>query len=126
MGKITQLVFGVLHPRNVSVNLMSANVTAAAASSSADLLTDLKSGYLLGANPRKQFIAQFAGSSWARSSPCCRSGSSCRCGRARDGPVPGPAAQTWRAVAVALSDGLGALGPCQDVVDRHRRLAASS
>jgi uncharacterized oligopeptide transporter (OPT) family protein len=30
-------------------------------SSSADLLTDLKSGYLLGANPRKQFIAQFIG-----------------------------------------------------------------
>ena len=29
--------------------------------SSADLLTDLKSGYLLGANPRKQFLAQFAG-----------------------------------------------------------------
>jgi len=27
----------------------------------AALLTDLKSGYLLGANPRKQFIAQFAG-----------------------------------------------------------------
>src|SRR5262245_34722271 len=61
MGKITQLVFGAVHPGNVSVNLMSANVTAAAASSSADLLTDLKSGYLLGANPRKQFLAQFAG-----------------------------------------------------------------
>jgi len=27
----------------------------------ADLLTDLKSGYILGANPRKQFIAQFVG-----------------------------------------------------------------
>src|SRR4029453_2997539 len=49
MGKITQLVFGALSPGNVNVNLMSANVTAAAAGSSADLLTDLKSGYLLGA-----------------------------------------------------------------------------
>src|SRR5882724_4195637 len=58
MGKITQLTFGALRPGNTSVNLMSANVTAAAASSSADLLTDLKSGYLLGAHPRKQFIAQ--------------------------------------------------------------------
>src|SRR5437867_1805908 len=61
MGKITQLTFGVLSPGNMNVNLMSANVTAGAASSSADLLTDLKSGYLLGANPRKQFLAQFAG-----------------------------------------------------------------
>src|SRR5258707_14661668 len=61
MGKVTQLIFGALSPGNVNVNLMSANITAGAATSSADLLTDLKSGYLLGAHPRKQFIAQFAG-----------------------------------------------------------------
>ncbi len=61
MGKITQLTFGAISPGNMNVNLMSANITAAAAGASADLLTDLKSGYLLGAHPRKQFIAQFAG-----------------------------------------------------------------
>lgn len=61
MGKITQLLFGVLAPANAVTNLMTAGVTAGAASSSADLLTDLKSGYLLGANPRKQFLAQFFG-----------------------------------------------------------------
>jgi uncharacterized oligopeptide transporter (OPT) family protein len=61
MGKVTQLTFGALSPGNVNVNLMSANITAGAATSSADLLTDLKSGYLLGANPRQQFLAQFSG-----------------------------------------------------------------
>ena len=61
MGKIMQLTFGVLAPGNMNVNLMSANITAGAAGASADLLTDLKSGYLLGAHPRKQFIAQFCG-----------------------------------------------------------------
>jgi len=61
MGKITQLTFGALAPSNMVTNLMTASVTAGAAASSADLLTDLKSGYLLGANPRKQFIAQFLG-----------------------------------------------------------------
>ncbi|MHC4350511.1 MAG: OPT family oligopeptide transporter, partial [Planctomycetota bacterium] len=61
MGKIMQLVFGSVSPGNMNVNLMSANITAGAAGSSADLLTDLKSGYLLGANPTKQFIAQFSG-----------------------------------------------------------------
>src|SRR4051812_20123932 len=61
MGKVTQLTFGAINPGNMNVNLMSANITAGAATSAADLLTDLKSGYLLGANPRKQFIAQFAG-----------------------------------------------------------------
>src|SRR6516165_7289897 len=47
MGKVTQLIFRALSPANVNVNLMSANVTAGAATSAADLLTDLKSGYLL-------------------------------------------------------------------------------
>ena len=36
---------------------MTANITAGATSHAGDLLTDLKSGYLLGANPRQQFIA---------------------------------------------------------------------
>ena len=112
MGKITQLAFGVLSPGNTTVNLMSASVTAAAASSSADLLTDLKSGYLLGAHPRKQFVAQLAGIlvgtvvsvlSFRLLVP--------------DASVlgtdqfPAPAAQTWRAVAIALSGGIQALGP---------------
>jgi len=112
MGKITQLTFGALRPGNTSVNLMSANVTAAAASSSADLLTDLKSGYLLGAHPRKQFLAQLAGIfvgtvvtvlSFRLLVP--------------DASVlgtdqfPAPAAQTWRAVALALSEGIYSLGP---------------
>jgi uncharacterized oligopeptide transporter (OPT) family protein len=61
MGKITQFTYAVLAPANTTVNLMTAGITAGAAGSSADLLTDLKSGYLLGANPRKQFLAQFFG-----------------------------------------------------------------
>lgn len=61
MGKVTQLIFGGVAPGNITANLMAANITSGSASSSADLLVDLKVGYLLGANPRKQFIAQFSG-----------------------------------------------------------------
>ena len=61
MGKVTQLVYGVLIPQNATANLMTASITANAAASSADLLTDLKSGYLLGAHPRRQFLAQLMG-----------------------------------------------------------------
>ena len=61
MGKITQLTYGVLMRGNVTANLMTANITAGVAIGSADLLTDLKSGYLLGANPRRQFVAQLCG-----------------------------------------------------------------
>lgn len=61
MGKVMQLLFAVLQPNNTTINLAAAGIAANSASSSADLLTDLKTGYLLGANPRKQFIAQFIG-----------------------------------------------------------------
>ena len=61
MGKIMQITYGVLIPQNATANLMTAGITSGAASSSADLLNDLKSGYLLGANPRRQFLAQFLG-----------------------------------------------------------------
>ncbi|MBY0307138.1 MAG: OPT/YSL family transporter, partial [Phycisphaerales bacterium] len=68
MGKVMQLLFAVLSPAGrhgastaITHNLMGASVAANCASSSADLLTDLKSGYLLGANARKQFLAQFIG-----------------------------------------------------------------
>lgn len=63
MGKLTQLLYAVLPGAKgiASTNLMAAGATASAGGSAADLLTDLKSGYILGANPRKQFIAQFVG-----------------------------------------------------------------
>lgn len=63
MGKLTQLVYAALPGAKgvASINLMAAGVTATAGGAAADLLTDLKSGYILGANPRKQFIAQFVG-----------------------------------------------------------------
>ncbi len=61
MGKITQLTYGVLIPQNAVANLVTAGITASSSSSCADLLNDLKVGYLLGANPRRQFIAQIFG-----------------------------------------------------------------
>ncbi|OGF21729.1 MAG: hypothetical protein A2V63_08510 [Candidatus Eisenbacteria bacterium RBG_19FT_COMBO_70_11] len=112
MGKIMQLTFGVLSPGNMNVNLMSANITAGAATSSADLLTDLKSGYLLGANPTKQFIAQFAGifigtlvtvSAFGVLVPNAAALGSDQ--------FPAPAAQAWKGVAEAMALGISHLHP---------------
>lgn len=61
LGPVTQLVYGGLVPGNIPVNVMSANVTGGIGLHAADLLTDLKSGFLLGANPRQQFYAQLFG-----------------------------------------------------------------
>jgi putative OPT family oligopeptide transporter len=110
MGKVTQLIFGGLSPGNVNANLMSANITAGAATSAADLLTDLKSGYLLGANPRQQFVAQFSGIfvgtvvsvlTFAVLVPNAQV--------LGTDQFPAPAAQTWSAVAIALGQGLSSL-----------------
>jgi uncharacterized oligopeptide transporter (OPT) family protein len=61
MGKIMQLTYGALIPQNYAVNLMTASITSSASGEAADLLNDLKSGYLLGAHPRRQFFAQLFG-----------------------------------------------------------------
>jgi putative OPT family oligopeptide transporter len=112
MGKVAQLLYGVLSPGNMNINLMSANITAGSATSSADLLTDLKSGYLLGAHPRKQFLAQFTGIfigtvvtvfTFNLLIP--------NASFLGTDQFPAPAAQTWRAVAIALSKGFSALHP---------------
>ena len=112
MGKVTQLTFGVLNPGNINVNLMSANITSGAAGSAADLLTDLKSGYLLGAHPRKQFIAQFSGIFIGTLVTVLVFSLLVR--KPEDlgnTQFPAPAAMVWSAVATALSKGLSALHP---------------
>ncbi len=115
MGKVMQLLFALISPpsavgtqASITHNLMSAGAGANAAASSADLLTDLKSGYLLGANPRKQFLAQFFGvffgtlaivPAWYLMVP----------DQAALEKYPLPATQTWVAVARVLSGGLESL-----------------
>lgn len=109
MGKVTQLVYAALVRNNPAVNLMAAGVTASAAGSAADLLTDLKSGHLLGANPRRQFLAQFFGiffgtlaivPAWYALAPSVQ-GLTDR--------FPMPAANAWKAMADLLAVGVGQL-----------------
>jgi uncharacterized oligopeptide transporter (OPT) family protein len=61
MGKIMQLAYGALIPQNYAANLMTASITSSSSAEAADLLNDLKSGYLLGAHPRRQLVAQLLG-----------------------------------------------------------------
>ncbi|QOJ00663.1 MAG: OPT/YSL family transporter [Phycisphaeraceae bacterium] len=110
MGKVMQLLFAALAPRNLAANLASAGIAANSASSSADLLTDLKTGYLLGANPRRQFLAQFTGvffgtvaivPIWYLMVPT----------RAKLEEFALPATQAWAGVARVLTKGISELPP---------------
>jgi uncharacterized oligopeptide transporter (OPT) family protein len=110
MGKVTQLLYSILPGAkgSMSINLMAAGTTSAAGGSAADLLTDLKSGYLLGANPRQQFLAQLSGiffgtlaivPAWYLMVPTAEKMES----------FNPPAANMWKAMAELLGKGVDSL-----------------
>ncbi len=117
MGKIMQLTYGALIPQNYAANLMTASITAGASSEAADLLNDLKSGYLLGAHPRRQFVAQFLGIfTGAVASTLCYflvvPDARALTGSAGSPPqFAAPSAQQWKAVAELFRIGIGNLHP---------------
>ncbi|WP_158501566.1 OPT family oligopeptide transporter [Vitiosangium sp. GDMCC 1.1324] len=61
LGQVAQLAFGILMPGNTLANTLAAGLSGNVASASADLLTDVKAGYLLGVQPRQTFLAQLWG-----------------------------------------------------------------
>jgi OPT family oligopeptide transporter len=69
LSKITQLTFGLLDRAmlkpgmigNPAVNLMTATMTTEVASNAANLLMDIKPGYMLGAKPRQQIVGHCIG-----------------------------------------------------------------
>jgi OPT family oligopeptide transporter len=116
LGKITQITFGVLDPGSMATNLMTANVTGGVGLHAADLLTDLKSGYLLKADPRQQFWGQFfgvlAGSLFVV--PAYRLLIPTADVLGTDA-WPAPGAQTWKSVAELMAKGLGSMHPSAQV-----------
>ena len=117
MGKIMQLTYGALIPQNYAANLMTASITASASGEAADLLNDLKSGYLLGAHPRRQFVAQFLGIfTGAAAAVLCYflvvPDATVLTGKGGAPPLfAAPSAQQWRAVAELFRVGIGNLHP---------------
>ena len=109
MGKVTQLVFGGLAPAQMTTNLMAAGITGAGASQAGDMMQDLKTGHMLGASARKQFIAQLWGIAggivvcvpiYLLFTKAHGIGSE---------QLPAPAAMAWKAMAELLSKGLSAM-----------------
>jgi uncharacterized oligopeptide transporter (OPT) family protein len=115
MGKIMQLVFAFVSPpgaagvpASVVQNVFSAGIATNSATAGTELLSDLKTGYLLGAHPRKQFAAQLCGvgfgvlvgvPAWFLMVP----------NMAALEQFPAPASQIWVAMAKALMGGLSLL-----------------
>jgi OPT family oligopeptide transporter len=117
MGKIMQLTYGVLIPQSTTANLMTAAITSGSASASADLLNDLKSGYLLGANPRRQFVAQLSGVVSGTVATTIGyfllvpNATALTGVDGKDAAFAAPAAQQWKAVAEVFRVGISNLHP---------------
>lgn len=61
LSKITQFTMGALDRSNPASNLLPAGMTAEIASNAANLLNDIKPGYMLGGKPRQQAIGHVIG-----------------------------------------------------------------
>ncbi len=112
MGKVTQLAFGSISSA-VPTNLMTAGIAGAGASQAGDMMQDLKTGYLLGASPRKQFRAQLFG---IASGVAIAVGAFYLFDKAydigtEDSKLLAPAAHAWAAVAQVMTKGVSALPP---------------
>jgi len=112
MAKVTQGVFGMLSS-SITTNLMSAGITGAGASQAADMMQDLKTGYMLNASPKKQFIAQLWGviAGTLFSVPIYYLFDKAYNIGAEGSVLGAPAAYAWKSVAEVMIKGLDALPP---------------
>jgi uncharacterized oligopeptide transporter (OPT) family protein len=61
LAKITQFTIGAIDRANPASNLIPAGMTSEIASNAANLLSDIKPGYMLGAKPRQQAMGHVIG-----------------------------------------------------------------
>lgn len=110
LGKVTQLTYGVIAPGNITANLMTAGITAGASASCSDTVGNLYVGHMVGANPRKQFIAQLfgvlAGALMAVPAYFILVPDANMLGGEK---FPAPSALVWMGVAKVLAQGLSTL-----------------
>jgi len=111
IGKVSQLGIGFAAPGQAVTNLMAANVAGGAAGQCADLLNDYKVGHAIGASAFRQSLAQVCGVAAG-----AVVGSVVYLALIPDPQAmlltaqwPAPAVATWKAVAEALADGIGAV-----------------
>lgn len=109
MGKITQVVYGALHPGMIPTNLMAAGITAAGASQSGDLMHDLKAGYMLKVSIRRQVIAQIIGVVVGVFAAAGVYRLLTAAYQIPGDDFTGPAVMAWHAMAKLLADGIKSL-----------------
>jgi len=111
MGKITQVVYGVLDPGRIPTNLMAAGITAAGASQAGDLMHDLKAGYMLKVSIRRQVITQLIGVVMGVFAVAAVYRLLTAAYEIPGDTFAGPAVIAWHAMAEVLAKGIASLPP---------------
>ena len=113
LGKLTQLTYSVLAPGNIQTNIMTAGITGEVASSAANLLMDIKPGYMLGGKPRHQALGHTLGilAGALVAVPVFYAIMNNDLTVLMSDRLPMPGAQIWKAVAEVLTKGLSFLHP---------------
>lgn len=113
LGKLTQLSFSFMAPGKALTNLMAAGIAGEAMTNTANLLMDIKPGYMLGAKPRQQAVGHvlgiFAGALVAVPVWYAMFGGDVSQLGSKEFPMPG--ATTWKAVAEVLAQGFTTVHP---------------
>ena len=112
IGPVTQLVYGAMLPGDVTANVMSGNVTGGVGLHAADLLSDMKTGWLLGVTPRKQVVAQMFGVLIGAAVVVPAFTLLVPNADALGTPeLPAPAVMVWAGVSKVMSGGVAGLSP---------------
>jgi len=118
LSKITQFTMGAIDRTNPASNLIPAGMTSEIAANAANLLSDIKPGYMLGGKPRQQAVGHVIGI-FAGAIACVplffllflqpdASGVRSTAAMVSD-QFAFPAALQWKGVAEIIAKGLGAL-----------------
>jgi len=120
LSKITQFTMGAIDRSHPASNLLPAAMTAEIAANAANLLSDIKPGYMLGAKPRQQAIGHVIGI-FSGALVCIPLFFLLFLPPGHDGvrstativseQFPMPAAMQWKGVAELIAMGIGGLPP---------------
>ncbi|XBW34938.1 hypothetical protein QEN19_000502 [Hanseniaspora menglaensis] len=69
LGKLSQLIFSIITPKDrpgsILINLVAGAISEAGSQQAGDLMQDLKTGHLVGASPKSQFIGMIIGTCYS-------------------------------------------------------------
>ncbi len=111
MGHANQIVSGIILPGQSVTNLAAGGISAGCSDVASDLMQVLKTGYILGATPRRQIFSQFIGVTLGSVIAVLVYLTLTSAHQIGSESLPAPGALPWSGMATLLAEGSSALPP---------------